>query len=174
MTHGEGQRRNTLRRRAGFTTIELLIVVLVGSLLAGIAVPRFKGYIDRRNAMNARSALVMSAARARAAAVERGEVVVMMIRIYRDSIFVMAGEQVGSASWTDTLEVTGFHDGDIRGDLLIDGTPAPLKICYLPQGYAHPSCEHGSYLPVDVDIVSANGGDTVSARITPVGHVEPL
>jgi len=123
--------------------------------------------------MNARNVLVMSAARTRAAAVERGEPTIMMIRIYRDSVFVMSGAKTGSDEWADTLEVMGFNDGDISGDIILEDTPAPFILCYVPRGFVHPSCEDGKYLPVKVGFVAPSGSDTAWAVINAVGQVEP-
>jgi hypothetical protein len=109
----------------------------------------------------------MAAARARAASVERGDVVVLMVRIYRDSVFVM------NADWTDTLEVIDFRGGETRADILLDGTPAPFRLCYVPRGYVHPSCQDGKYLPAKIGFTTWAGADTAWAVINAVGQVQP-
>lgn len=165
-------RQNAHRRRArrcgrpGFSLVELLFVILIGGVLMSLALPAFRGYTSRREAMNARHAFMMAASRARAAAVERGDVVVLMVRIYRDTVFVMSGDGV------DTLEVLDYRNSEIRADILVDGTPAPFRICYTPRGFVHPSCQDGEYLPRAIGFANWNGSDTVWAVINAVGQVE--
>lgn len=162
-----GQRRVRKANRPGFTAVELVIVVMLAGVLASLSFPAFKEYRSAREVMNARRAFTMSAARARAAAVERGEVVVLMVRIYRDSIFVMNGD------WTDTLEMIDFRGGETRADILLDGTPAPFRICYVPMGFVHPSCQDGAYLPRRIGFTTWSGTDTAWAMINAAGQVEP-
>lgn len=153
--------------RRGFTAVELVFVMLIAGTLMGLAMPAFREYQNRREVMNARHAFMMAAARARAAASERGEVVVLMTRIYRDSVFVMNGD------WTDTLEVIDFRGGETRADILLDGTPAPFRICYMPRGFVHPSCQDGEYLPAKIGFTTWAGADTAWAVINAVGQVQP-
>jgi prepilin-type N-terminal cleavage/methylation domain-containing protein len=153
--------------RPGFTAVELVFVMLIAGVLMGLAIPSFREYANRREVMNARQAFMMAAARARASAVERGDVVVLMVRIYRDSVFVLSGD------WTDTLEVIDYRTGEIRADILLEDTPAPFRICYTPRGFVHPSCQDGGYLPALIGFRHWNGGDTVWAVINAVGQVEP-
>lgn len=154
--------------RRGFSAVELVFVMLIAGTLMGLAMPAFRSYRNQREVMNAQHAYQMVAARARAAAVERGDVVILMTRIYRDSVFVMSGDM------SDTLEVLDFRNGETRADILLDGTPAPFLICYMPRGFAHPSCKDGEYLPAKIGFTTWAGADTAWAVINAVGQVEPL
>ena len=153
------------RQPGGFTAIELLVVVMVAGILGVMAFPRFTKYRNQRESIHARDAFGYAAARARAAAVERGDVVVLMIRPYRDSVFVMSGDA------TDTLEVIDYVGGEITADVVMeDELPAPFRICYVPRGFAHPSCGNGDRLPAKVGF--ANRSDTLWSVISGVGQVQ--
>ena len=166
-TQQQQKRQRWKPDRRGFTAVELMVVVLIAGTLMGLAMPAFREYSNKREVMNARNAFVLASARARAAAVERGDVVVLMTRIYRDSVFVM------SADMTDTLEVIDFRNGETRANILLDDTPAPFLLCYMPRGFAHPSCKHGNYLPVKIGFTTWAGADTAWAVINAAGQVEP-
>lgn len=141
--------------------------MMIAGVLMGLSFPAFREYRNQREAMNARHAFMMSAARSRAAAVERGEVVVLMVRMDRDSIFVM------NADWTDTLEVIDFRGGETRSDILLENTPSPFRLCYVPRGFVHPSCQDGEYLPRRIGFATPSGSDTAWAMISAAGQVEP-
>lgn len=164
--HG-AERRGHRGARRGFTAIELVLVLVIAGVLAGLSMPAFRQYRNQREVMNARHAFMMQAARARASAVERGDVVLLVTRIYRDSVFVL------SADWSDTLEVIDFRGGETRADIILEGTPAPFRLCYVPRGFVHPSCQDGEYLPAKIGFANWNGSDTAWAVINAVGQVEP-
>lgn len=167
MSRQHAERRRARRHpRPGFTMVELLFVILIAGILMSFALPAFRTYANTREVMNARHAFMMSAARARAAAVERGEVVVLMVRISGDSVFVMNGD------WTDTLEVIDYRNGETRADILLDDTPDPFRICYMPRGFVHPSCQDGEELPARIGFMGRSGADTAWATISAVGQVE--
>lgn len=147
--------------RRGFTLIELLFVVLIAGILGTLAFPRFSEYQKRRQLMNAQTAFTLAAARARAAAVERGDVVLLWVQPDADRVTVLSGDGV------DTMLVLDLREGEVRADLQ---ARSPLTICYLPRGFAHPACGSGGSLPDSVAFV--NGSGTVWSVVSPVGQVE--
>ena len=159
------QRVLTARRersqRPGFTVVELLLVLMIAGVLGTIAVPQFASFMARRSVVNARDNFALSASRARAAAVERGDVVVLFVRPYQDSIVVM------SADMTDTIEVLNFRDGEIQVDVV---APTAVMVCYLPRGFAHPGCGSGNSLPRAIGF--AFNSDTLYSIINAIGQVE--
>jgi type IV pilus assembly protein PilE len=56
-------RRPTTRPPAGFTIVELMIVVAIIGLLAGIGVPSYRDYVNKSKRAEAKAALTAAAAR---------------------------------------------------------------------------------------------------------------
>ena len=61
-----------MSNRAGFTTIELVMVVIIIGVIATVAFPRIRGALEGQNVRSARAAGTTFVATARAAAVQRG------------------------------------------------------------------------------------------------------
>src|SRR5213083_2199199 len=59
-------------RRSGFTTIELVIAIVIIGLIAAIGFPKIHRTLDKTNVRSARVSIGTFAAMARAAAVQRG------------------------------------------------------------------------------------------------------
>jgi prepilin-type N-terminal cleavage/methylation domain-containing protein len=79
--------RGHLRR--GFTLPEILIVIVMISLLALLAIPRFATANGKRHMESARMRIAAAIATARAAAIQKGEIVTF--KIENDSVTVKAG-----------------------------------------------------------------------------------
>lgn len=148
--------------RTGFTLIELLFVLLIAGILGTLAFPRFSEYQKKRQLMNAQNAFTLAAARARASAVERGDVVLLWVQPESDRITVLSGDGV------DTMLVVDLKGGEIRADVLLSSA---MTFCYLPRGFAHPSCGNGASLPRRIGF--GNTADTVWSTISAVGQVQP-
>src|SRR2546428_13617986 len=58
--------------RSGFTTIEMIIVVLIIGVIAAIGFPKIRGTLDKTNGRSARVYLSTQLVTARATAVQRG------------------------------------------------------------------------------------------------------
>ncbi|HMC19489.1 MAG TPA: prepilin-type N-terminal cleavage/methylation domain-containing protein [Gemmatimonadales bacterium] len=59
-------------KRSGFTTIEMVIVVVLIGLIAAIGFPKIRQSLDKANVRSARAAVGTLAATARSAAIQRG------------------------------------------------------------------------------------------------------
>ena len=59
-------------QRSGFTTIEMVIVVVLIGLIAAIGFPKIRQSLDKANVRSARAAVGTIAATAQAAAIQRG------------------------------------------------------------------------------------------------------
>ena len=59
-------------KRPGFTTIEMVIVVVLIGIIAAIGFPKIRRSLDKANVRSARAAVGTLAATARAAAIQRG------------------------------------------------------------------------------------------------------
>ena len=59
-------------KRSGFTTIEMVIVVVLIGLIAAIGFPKIRQTLDKTNVRSARAALSTLAVTARSAAIQRG------------------------------------------------------------------------------------------------------
>lgn len=115
------------RNRAGFTVVELLIVMIVGSVLATIVSQSLGTYMERRALDDSRAAVIHMAARARSLAIDRGSAS-LDIDPDLDTVTLVQGG--------DTLEVVNL-DAEYGTDLVAD---AALSICYSSRGYALSAC----------------------------------
>ena len=72
--------------RAGFTLPEILIVIVMISVLALLAIPRFTTANGRRHMESARMRVAAALATARQAAIQKGETVVFKIQSHRVTV----------------------------------------------------------------------------------------
>lgn len=143
-------------RRAGFTLIEMVIVLVVGTLLTSIAISSFQGIQGRAAARQAREVFASLHARARATAIEMGETTFLEVDRDGDSVWVRRG-----ASRVETLHFDRELGAHIRGT----GT---LRLCMNPRGFAVTSCN--SFSTTETLVFEA-GGDTASVHLLTLGQL---
>jgi len=102
--------------RAGFTLPEILIVIVMISVLALVAIPRFANVNAKRHLESARMRVAAGLVTARQAAIQKGQPVQFMIRAKRVTVTTVADttKQLMSPVPLDTLykvsSVTGVAD----------------------------------------------------------------
>ncbi|HEY7773756.1 MAG TPA: GspH/FimT family pseudopilin [Marinagarivorans sp.] len=78
--------------RAGFTIIELMVVIVISAILMMMAVPSYQGFIKRNNVQNLQSRIAAAVVTARSEAASRNAVVTLCASI--------DGERCGG-TWSD-------------------------------------------------------------------------
>ncbi len=141
--------------RCGFSLIEVLFVLLISGILGVMMVPQIARYTSQRAASNARDAFILTAARARAAAIQSGDEVQLTIDPANGlvSITDLNGTAVG-----DALD---FNNGVVRASMV--GTDG-FTICYVPRGFERPGCRVAE--DSIIGFASPEGRDTAWARVT--------
>ena len=146
------------KRRSGFSIIELVVVLMVGSVLTSIAISSFNGVSGRFATKGARQTFMAMNARARAQAVEYGRIVRLNLDPDGDSVWLSRAGEV--------LEVVDFREEfnvDIR-----TSTDAELSVCMNARGFADMGCNNFNS-PVTVTFSLAS--DTASVRVLTLGQM---
>lgn len=144
-------------KRAGFSLIEVIITMLVGSILVSIAMPSVTGARGRYAVTGARSTFSALHARARAQAIERGTTVRLVVDMVGDSASIWSGTEV-----LETVRFGGEMHVDIRAE------SSMLRLCMTPRGYADPDCNNFTTAP---QIEFRQNTDTASLTMLPLGQL---
>jgi prepilin-type N-terminal cleavage/methylation domain-containing protein len=115
--------------RRGFTLPELLIVIVMISLLALVAVPRFATANGRRHMESARMRVAAGVATARAAAIQKGQNVTFRISAHRATVFMVTGP--------DTLFLMSPVPLDTLYRVRAGGFVDPLLVDFSSRGFAN-------------------------------------
>lgn len=118
-------------RRAGFTFIEILIVMIIIGVVAAIGIPRVRGAVQSQNVRSARAAVATMVAKARAAAVERGCRSSVQLRSTGQAWVTSCRKtQIGGGATLDTL---GGVD-QVAARFSVTMTPSRDSIRFDPRG----------------------------------------
>ena len=145
--------------RSGFTMIEMMIVILVGLILTGIAYRGFSGLQGRVAAKQARLTFAAMYQRARANAIEMGTTVQLNVDMDHDSVWVQRG-----STRVETISFNGELGVDIQGT----GT---LRLCMNPRGFADTSCNSFSSTQTLTFKAGSAGSDTANVQIRTLGQL---
>lgn len=141
--------------------MELVVVLMVGSVLTSIAIQSFNGVTGRFAAKGARQTLLSMHARARVQAVELGQTVRLNVDPSGDSVWLSQG--------TALLDVVDFRE-EFNVNVSTS-TDANLRVCMNARGFADTGCNNFSS-PVTVSFQLAT--DTVSVRILTLGQMTAI
>jgi prepilin-type N-terminal cleavage/methylation domain-containing protein len=113
-------------RRAGFTLPEILIVIVIISLLALVAIPRFATANSKRHMESARMRVAAAVATARAAAIQKGTTVQFKIASNRVTVKPTNGDTTDLVS---PVPLDVLYKVNVVSDVTIDfsarGFPTP-------------------------------------------------
>lgn len=146
-----------MNRRLGFTIIELVIALLVGTILTSIALSSFGGARARFAVRGARSTLATLQARTRATAIERGSTLRLYISVTGDSAYISDG--------VNTLESIRFSD-EFHVDM--KSSSGDIRLCMNSRGYADTGCNN---FIGTVTLQFWQNSDSVSLKILPLGQL---
>lgn len=151
-------------RCSGFTMIEMVFVLLIGAILTSIALGSFQNVQSRFAARSAKQMYATLHQRARAIAIEKGEIIVIAVDLAGDSAWIRRGPV--------RSDVTHF-----RSELNVDlrGTTSYI-MCMTPRGYADLKCgglgSATSTSPIRLEFW--RNQDSTSVWVLPLGQLVGL
>lgn len=147
-------------RRAGFTMVELVIAILIGSILTSIALASFRNVTGRFAARGAKETFVALHARTRATAIESGQAVSLIVNSTGDSVYISRNDTI--------LELIRFSEElnvDVRSD------PNRFVLCIGPQGFGDEDC---TTIEEPRRVQFWHNADSTSLIVMPLGQLVGL
>jgi prepilin-type N-terminal cleavage/methylation domain-containing protein len=141
----------------GFTILELVIALLIGSILTSIALSQFGNVRGRYATAGARNTFQALHARARAQAIELGGDVRMLIDVSGDSVVLVDADG-------NTLENLQFG-GELNVDLQ---SSSNIRLCMNSRGYADVDCNNFNSA---VNLEFWHNADSTTVKILPLGQL---
>lgn len=151
--------REFMHRRSGFTFVEIIVVVVVGTILVSMALRGFGTTTSRIAAESARQDFAALQARARAHAIERGETVRFRADPAGDSAWIEA-----SAGRIDFVDFDQTRDVGLTAD--VSGV---VTLCMNPRGFAETTCN--SFGSGTVTFEFMQGAQRAELTMLPLGQL---
>ena len=145
-----------VRGRRGFTLIELMVVVVLGTILTQMAVKGFGMVWSEIAAREAGDVFHAMVSRTRAQAIESGMPALLYTDLSGDSVMIIAGGRI--------VETVRFAEMGV--DIQAPGVNP--RICMTPRGFANTACNSFSS-PLKIAFVRGAESDTV--EVLPLGQV---
>jgi prepilin-type N-terminal cleavage/methylation domain-containing protein len=142
--------------RRGFTVLELIIALVIGSILTSIALTSYHNAQGRFAVRGARDMFASLQARARAQAISSGSTIRVVVDVSGDSVYLW---QSGT-----NLETHRFADEhvDLHSDV------GNFYLCMNSRGYADDTCNSFS---TSATLTFVQNGDSASVEILPLGQL---
>ena len=137
-------RTDQVSARAGFTIVELAIVLIISSILIGFAMPRLQSAFQQRDVTGVRDGVILMAAQARVRAMETAQTIEFRLD---------TGAGVASILDSgDTVDVYRFQE---ELGVEADADSSVIRMCYTPRGFATTPCSTALGGPMDVEFSRA-------------------
>ncbi len=146
-------------RSLGFTLLELIIVILIGSVLLSVTVGRISGTRSVLSAVGARQAYLALHSRTRAQAIEFGSTARLMLDVSGDSAWIVQGG--------NTIETYRFAPDGV--DVQSSSSDAVIQMCMVARGYSEPRCNS---FGESVTLTFVTARSSTSLVLLPMGQVE--
>ena len=142
----------------GFSLIELIIVLVIGSVLLSVTVGKISGTRDVLSAVAGRQAYLALHARTRAQAIEFGSTAQLMLDVQGDSAWIVQGG--------NTLETYRFAPDGV--DVQSSSSDPVVRMCMIARGYSEPRCNS---FGESVTLLFVTAQSSQSIVLLPMGQV---
>ena len=136
--------------RKGFSTIEMIIVVILVGVIASIGFPRMQRGLEKQRIRNTKALLATMVATARGTAIQRG--CVAALNIAADSVWVTSCGLVGNPPPVNQLVGTAKQ---VKADVNVTLSSSHATITYDPRGMRL------NFQPTTVRVISPHYQDSV-------------
>ena len=149
------------RHRAGFTVLELIIAIVIGSILTTVALNTFQNAQTRVSVRGAQTTYAAIHYRARVHGIEKGRNVLLHVDTQGDSVWIEDDGEI--------LEKIRFGDDNIDMRIRSPSSLTEYTLCFTPRGYTDPDCNTTTSTWTRMFV--RQGADSLGIWIFPLGQL---